>query len=416
MNSSESVSERPSFGRRLLRTSRIFVRVVVLLLVILAAVSLGAAIFYGAPELYREYLQPVQDSVARLDTLEARIKGDNQQNIERLGGLETRLESLEVQGDSHKETFGSLQAGLDVVATSQATQQAGAEILTGQSQADGQAITQLNADLDHVNASVDQIATAQAELEALPENLATQQAGAEILTGQSQAHQEAIAQLNADLVQANAGVDQIATAQAEFQVLAESLATQQAETSTRLDTSQAAQGAVQSQVGEQLVTLQASIAGLSETVDLNAQGIETLSEELRVAREPLTGPERELQILRIIEMITRARLALDQGSASLARQDVEAARDLLAGSLSRMPVEDALALSQILALLEAALEEVARSPELASAPLVEAWRLLVENLVAGSPAPTATVTAMPTPTPTAARTPRPTPTPTAQQP
>ncbi len=46
--------------------------------------------------------------------------------------------------------------------------------------------------------------------------------------------------------------------------------------------------------------------------------------------------------------------------------------------------------------------------------LAEAWRLLVENLVAGSPAATATVTAMPTPGPTA--TPTPTPTPTSQQP
>ena len=389
MNSSESVSERPSFGRRLLRTSRVAVRAIVLIVVILAAVSLGAAIFFGTPELYREYVQPVQDSVARLDALEARIEGDSQQNIQRLGGLESRLESQEVQGDTYKEAFGSLQAGLDVAATSQAIQQAGAEILASQSQADREAIAQVNADLDQVNADLDQV---------------------------------------------NVGLDRITAAQVEVEAPMAILATQQAGAFTRLDTLQAAQDAVQSQMWEKLATLQASIAGLSETVDLNIQDIEALSEELRVAQEPLTGPERELHTLRIIEMVTRARLALDQGSASLARQDAEAARDGLADSFSRIPVEDAVVLSRVLALLETALEGVAETPELASAPLAEAWRLLVESLIAGSPAPTTTVTAIPTPgptptptptptltptltpTPTVARTPTPTPIPTARQP
>jgi septal ring factor EnvC (AmiA/AmiB activator) len=120
----------PSFGDRLALAFIKFVRALVrIVLILLLAVLLGAGVYYGAPALYRRYVQPVETNLARLNDAQSRQEQANQQINQRLDELGQRLQDLELQNDSHKQTLDEVQARLDEMERAQKSdEQAGGSL------------------------------------------------------------------------------------------------------------------------------------------------------------------------------------------------------------------------------------------------------------------------------------------------
>lgn len=127
--------------------------------------------------------------------------------------------------------------------------------------------------------------------------------------------------------------------------------------------------------------------------------------------------QRQVMFSRTIELLSRARLYLSQSNFGLARQDVQAARDLLAGLQSDMPADKSANLQGVIARLDLALGNLPDFPVIAVDDVDTAWQMLVNglsDLATPTPQPTielltstteAPATATPTPaaeiTPTA---------------
>lgn len=213
---------------------------------------------------------------------------------------------------------------------------------------------------------------------------------------------------------------------------------------SRLDTlemAQSTQEAVQSTAFGQLSEMQSAVTDLSgaaesmqadlddlqtemQTVqaDLKAAGslTDTLSEQLDesgqdlhslatvVAQESARWEDmrHELQVMRVMELITRSRFSLAQNNLSLAQSDIRAGRELLLGLENELPAGQAELAAEAGAHLESALGDLPRAAVSAADELEGAWQLLLQGLpVPSTPTPTqeitpAGTTVTPTPTPT----------------
>jgi chaperonin cofactor prefoldin len=172
-------------GSRLGRTARSTAGCLLrLLFIVILGIGLGAAIYYGvvygAPALYYQYVYPVQQNTLRLEDLEARQAQSDQQLAARLDAMQARLEALEIQGDTDRETFSTLQSGLDAIATS----------LTGVQAAQAEA-----------QVAIDDLLAAQAAIGASSEGIQAAQAEAKAHLGEAQGALD-------DLAQQVAGIDE----------------------------------------------------------------------------------------------------------------------------------------------------------------------------------------------------------------
>jgi len=110
----------PSFGDRIANAFLAFVRFLVRLLVILVlAALLAAGVYYGLPALYRQYVLPLQTKVTQLASTQAAQEQNSQQLAQRVDDLQSRLNQLETQSDTDKQSISSLQSGLDNVHSTQ---------------------------------------------------------------------------------------------------------------------------------------------------------------------------------------------------------------------------------------------------------------------------------------------------------
>lgn len=113
----------PSFGDQIRAFFRFILR---LIFVLVLAIGLGIGVYYGAtyaiPELYRRYIQPVEDNTLRLNDLEASQAQEIQQLTERIEALNTRLTELEAENDTNNETISILQSSLATAESQQASQ------------------------------------------------------------------------------------------------------------------------------------------------------------------------------------------------------------------------------------------------------------------------------------------------------
>jgi len=187
---------------------------------------------------------------------------------------------------------------------------------------------------------------------------------------------------------------EIAQLQSELQAMQDQvsgLQTQVAETNSRLDA-----------VDESIAAHTASLKKLDEmqaALEKNvAAGDEKLTAELA----------REMALTRTIEYLSRARLYLSQSNFGLAREDVQSARDLLAGTQAENPNFKAQAVSQVLMRLDLALGNLPAFPVVAVSDVDIALQLLLGGLPENLAFPSAT----PTPTPPASATPEASVTPT----
>ncbi len=172
---------------------------------------------------------------------------------------------------------------------------------------------------------------------------------------------------------------------------------------------------------KKLDDLQSQIDQIQQKASMNASRVTAMEEQLSANDAPLAALEREVILVKAMELLNRSRLYLLQNNAGLAAGDVQAARGLLASLQDTTPEEEKPALTALLARVDLALSSLPFSPVIAADDLEIAWRLLVQGL---KPQPTPTLVeglpfpATPTPTelPTATVTPAAglvTPTPTA---
>ncbi|HEB65856.1 MAG TPA: hypothetical protein ENJ02_09985 [Chloroflexi bacterium] len=167
----------PSFGQRLGRAFLALIRAIVLLLII---VAIGALLVWSLPRLYTRFILPVQEHSAQIQDLQDQQDQLAAQLIEQNADLLERIQSLEEQRDSDKQTIDELNArirslkdNLDSLTQQQEASQADLKNL--QTQLDGLSQT-LNALEAQYAALQESINANQEELTLLGDYLTSQEA------------------------------------------------------------------------------------------------------------------------------------------------------------------------------------------------------------------------------------------------
>jgi hypothetical protein len=133
-------------------------------------------------------------------------------------------------------------------------------------------------------------------------------------------------------------------------------------------------------------SVEAHTASIQKLEDMQA----TIENELQGNNDKvLLELKHEVMTTRALDMLGRARLYLAQSNFGLAQEDVQAARDLLAGLLAE--TNDEL-LKQVVTRLDLALGNLPEFPVVASGDLEIAWQMLIS----GQAATQSTVTSTPT--------------------
>ena len=151
-----------------------------------------------------------------------------------------------------------------------------------------------------------------------------------------------------------------------------------------------------------VATLEADQATQGDTLASLDPRVQTLEGADVQRNESLNELEYQSDLIRAMELLSRARLFLYQSNFGLARSDVQAARDILAGMQSTAPQDKQTDLNEALFRLDLALKNLPDFPVAASDDLDIAWQILMDGYPV---APTATPTAVPTVSPEGTATP-----------
>ena len=108
-------------GQTIERLLRALLRV---LFAIVVVALLAAAVYFGAPWVYRQLIQPVQSNVVRLTLLQRQVDETNTQWAESFSAQQQRIADLESQLAGQGERTASLEASLSRVDEALAEQQA----------------------------------------------------------------------------------------------------------------------------------------------------------------------------------------------------------------------------------------------------------------------------------------------------
>jgi predicted RNase H-like nuclease (RuvC/YqgF family) len=150
--------------------------------------------------------------------------------------------------------------------------------------------------------------------------------------------------------------------------------------------------------------IQTEIAARTESLEALERIQSELQEQNEVASAEL---ERQVNLLKSMELLSRARLFMYQSNFGLAEQDIQIARNVLASVQRDAPDELAEDLDTVLLHLDFALSNLPSFPVAASDDLDIAWQVLLTGSaptptgVAGTPAPIGTISATPNTTVTA---------------
>jgi len=126
--------------------------------------------------------------------------------------------------------------------------------------------------------------------------------------------------------------------------------------------------------------------------------VQALESQLQAEDAPISILRRELQIVKAMELLTRSRLFILENNLGLAKDDLSAARDLLASM--KVSASQVRAQKDILARLDLAIGNLPASPVLAAEDVEIAWQLLLKGLPGEPLIPTSSYVA-----PTATNTP-----------
>ena len=169
----------------------------------------------------------------------------------------------------------------------------------------------------------------------------------------------------------------------------------------------------QNEQDQRISDMETEITARSESL----AALERLQSELEAQNEEVSAElERQINLLKAMELLSRARLSMYQSNFGLARQDVQIARDLLATVHPDAPNRLANNLDAVLQRLDMTLSNLPDFPVVASDDLDIAWQILLSGLPADEPGAvaTGTPTSMGTPSATALASATPTPLQTAR--
>ena len=174
-----------------------------------------------------------------------------------------------------------------------------------------------------------------------------------------------------------------------------------ADLQTRLETNESVQNGhdgTLNDLNDRMQEIETEIAARTESL----AAIERLQSELEGQNQEVSAElERQITLLKSMELLSRARLSMYQSNFGLAKQDVQIARDLLATVQPDAPQKLATQLDAILLRLDLTLSNLPDFPVAASDDLDIAWQILL----AGEAQPTPTLVASPTPVSTLSATP-----------
>ena len=277
----------------LVRGLRFLIRAIFVLLI---GTLLGIGTYYGAILLYDQYVSLTQDHETRLAALEMNRTETENLITEGFSSLQTRLETLELQGDTHKEEIASLESSLanyEEYLSLQATAVMGYQATQDDMQ-------------ETILALQTQIGILQTDLESI---------------------QSGITAFESDL------------------------------------------GAVESAVDD-----------LTETLEGNQALVDTMQALSDENEARMLALQNEMTWLQVMQLLTRARLSLVQGNATLAISDIEAAQTLMAGLQANVPDFQVVYVEQIMTLLDDTLGYLPNTPLTAADQLESAWQMLVNGL------------------------------------
>ena len=190
----------------------------------------------------------------------------------------------------------------------------------------------------------------------------------------------------------------------ELQTRQEQTEQELADLQTRLETLETVQNQQDQSLTEfdqRLIDIETEINARTESL----AALERLQSELEEQNQAVSAElERQIDLLKAMELLSRARLSMYQSNFGLARQDVQIARDLLAKIEPDAPGTPAQEVGAVILRLDMTLSNLPDFPVAASDDLDIAWQILLS----GKPQGTPTVTLTPTqigsasPTPSAA--------------
>jgi uncharacterized coiled-coil protein SlyX len=171
--------------------------------------------------------------------------------------------------------------------------------------------------------------------------------------------------------------------------------------------------AQQAQQAESLTSLDGRVAYIEKEIDAHTEtlgALEKMQETLQTQNDAAsTELKHQVNLVKSMELLSRARLYMYQSNFGLAEQDVQSARDLLV--MIRPDAEDTFAvdLDAVILRLDLILSNLPNFPVAASNDLDIAWQILLGR----TPQPQPTISTTPTPGITPTLTPQPTVSPTA---
>ena len=187
----------------------------------------------------------------------------------------------------------------------------------------------------------------------------------------------------------------------ELQSRQEQTAQELADLQTRLDTIEGVQNeqdGTLTDLDDRMQEIETEITARTESL----AAIERLQSELEEQNQEVSAElERQINLLKSMELLSRARLSMYQSNFGLAKQDVEIARDLLASIQPDAPQKLETQLDAVILRLDLTLSNLPDFPVAASDDLDIAWQILL----AGKAQPTPTLVASPTPVGTISATP-----------
>ena len=143
------------------------------------------------------------------------------------------------------------------------------------------------------------------------------------------------------------------------------------------------------ELDQRLVDIEAEINARTESLE----ALERLQSELEEQNQAVSAElERQIALLKAMELLSRARLSMYQSNFGLARQDVQIARDLLAEIEPDAPGTLAQELNAVILRLDMTLSNLPNFPVAASDDLDIAWQILLSGVPEGTPTPTITPT------------------------
>ena len=162
--------------------------------------------------------------------------------------------------------------------------------------------------------------------------------------------------------------------------------------------------ASQNQNSQSLRELDKRVGDIETEIGARTQSLaalEQMQSELQEQSEAASADfERQIKLLKAMELLSRARLFMYQSNFGLTRQDVQMAHDLLADVRTDAPASLADDLEAVLLRLEMTLSNLPNFPVVASDDLDIAWQILLSGLPPALPTLSETPTLVVTPSPT----------------